>query len=118
MHLLIEQFGWLFGGLISASFIFFRYAMMAGLGYLIFYIWKQGRFIHRKIQQRLPSWYAVRHEIVHSLLTAAIFALVGLGIYGLKLAGWSKVYTDASQHGMVYLIFSFLVLIVVHDTYF
>ncbi|WP_020534443.1 sterol desaturase family protein [Lewinella cohaerens] len=118
MHILIDQFGWLTGALISAFFIFFRYAIMAGFGYLIFYSWKRRRFIHRKIQQRLPSWYAVRHEIGHSLLSAAIFALVGLGIYGLKLAGWSQVYTDTSEYGALYLVFSFLVLIVVHDTYF
>lgn len=118
MHLLIDQFGWLLGALISAFFIFSRYAFMAGLGYLIFYSWKRRRFIHRKIQQKLPGWHMVRHEVVHSLLTAAIFALVGLGIYGLKLAGWSQVYTDSSQYGIFYLVFSFLVLIVIHDAYF
>lgn len=118
MHILIDQFGWLPGAFISVLFIFFRYATMAGLGYLVFYGWKRRRFIHRKIQQRMPAWSAIKHEIGHSLLTAVVFALVGLGVYGLKLLGWSKIYTSIDQYGIGYLLFSFAALIVLHDAYF
>ncbi|MEL7222932.1 MAG: sterol desaturase family protein [Bacteroidota bacterium] len=118
MQILVEHFGWLPSGFISAFFIFFRYALLAGLGYLVFYSWKKKDFISLKIQQKFPKRAAVIHEIQHALLSAVVFAVVGLGIYGLKLLEWSKVYLDISSYGWAYLLGSFVFLIIIHDTYF
>lgn len=118
MHILVESLGWAPAGLVGALLIFLRYALFAGLAYGIFYIWKSRSFLNRKIQQKLPSWGHIKHEIAHSLVTAGVFALVALGIYGLRLLGWSKVYVSISDYGWEYLLFSFVLLVVLHDAYF
>ena len=118
MHFLVDQFGWIPAGVLSALFIFLRYALMAGLGYAIFYVWQRRAFLHRKIQQKVPNWAIMRHEISHSLVSAAIFALVALGIYGMRLQGWSKVYWEVSDYPLWYLPLSFVFLVVLHDAYF
>ncbi len=118
MHFLVEQFGWLPASFLGGLVIFLRYALFAGIGYGIFYYWKRRNYVHRKIQQKLPSWKAIQHEIGHSLVSAVVFSLVVLGIYGLKLLGWSKIYLDAAAYGWWYLLLSFVVLVVVHDAYF
>ncbi len=118
MNILIDQFGILPSWFISALFIFLRYALFAGVAYGVFYLWKKRSFIHLKIQAKDARKKIVRGEILHSFLTAFIFALAGLGIYGLKILGISKVYTEVSTYGIAYLIGSFIVLIVLHDTYF
>ncbi len=118
MHLLVEHFGWLPGGFLAALFIFFRYALLAGIGYLIFYRWRKQPLLHRKIQIKRPQLSAIWHDILHSVVTAVVFAAVGLGIYGLRLAGFTYVYTDVSEYGLAYLAGSFVVLVVLHDAYF
>lgn len=118
MQILIEHFGWLPAGFLAGLIVFLRYALFAGIGYAIFYGWKQGNYLHRKIQQKLPSWKLIRHELSHSLLSAFVFGIVALGIYGLRLLGWSKVYLDVSDFGWAYLVGSFVLLVLLHDTYF
>lgn len=118
MQILVDQFGWLPTGVLSTVFIFLRYAVLAGLCYLIFYVWQRQAFLSRKIQRRLPKSSVIRHEISHSLLTAGVFALAGLGIYGLRLLGWSKIYLEVAEYGWWYLLLSFVLLVVLHDAYF
>lgn len=118
MHFLVEQFGWIPSGLLATLFIFFRYSLLAGVAYGIFYLWGKSRYAAHKIQQRYPKPAAIWHELQHAMISAGIFASVGLSIYGLRLMGWSQVYTEISTYGWSYLFFSFLVLIIVHDTYF
>ncbi|MEL6657147.1 MAG: sterol desaturase family protein [Bacteroidota bacterium] len=118
MQILVDQFGWLPTGVLSTVFIFLRYAVLAGLCYFIFYVWQRQAFLSRKIQRRLPKLSVIRHEISHSLLTAGVFALAGLGIYGLRLLGWSKIYLEVAEYGWWYLLLSFVLLVVLHDAYF
>lgn len=118
MHFLVEQFGWLPASFLTSLVIFLRYALFAGIGYAIFYGWKKRKFVHRKIQEKLPSWKAIRHEIGHSLVSAAVFSLVVLGIYGLRLLGWSRIYLDITEYGWWYLLLSIIGLVIIHDAYF
>lgn len=118
MHYLIEQFGPVYGWLFSAIFVFLRYASTAGLAFIIFYIlWKQS-FTHIKIQTKFPNTQRIWHEIQHSALTAMVFALLGIGIYFMRLAGWTEIYLDVNEYGWGYFAFSVVFLIVLHDTYF
>ncbi len=118
MFYLIERFGWLPAGALSAVFIFLRYALLAGLFFSIFYvIWKH-RFLPRKIQRAFPAWSTIRYEIRHSLETAVIFALVGLFIFLLSQKGYARLYFVPDAYGWWYLPVSLLALILIHDTYF
>lgn len=118
MTFIIEKFGLSSGYLLSVLFIFFRYALAAGLAFLFFYIIRKKKFWPKKIQQKIPKSKWIKIEIGHSLLTAFVFALVGLGIYGLRQLGLTKIYTDVGQYGAFYLLASFVLIVFIHDAYF
>ena len=118
MNYLIENFGILGGWAMSALFIFTRYLFFSGVFFSIFYVFTKRRFIKRKIQEKWPEMKQSWFEIGHSLSSAMIFALVGLMIYGLQIAGWTSIYTDLALHGTGWFVFTFLLLVVVHDAWF
>ncbi len=118
MSLLIEKFGLLNGWIVGALFVLLRYLFFAGLAFSFCYIiWKKS-LAKYKIQQRFPKIERIWHEIQHSIYTAFVFAMMGVGIYFLKQAGYSKVYNDIHEFGWAYLVFSFFFLTFLHDTYF
>jgi sterol desaturase/sphingolipid hydroxylase (fatty acid hydroxylase superfamily) len=97
-----------------------RYALFAGVLYVIFYVWKKRHFLKAKIQQKFPDNKHIAREISYSLLSVAIFALVGTTLFYLRKSNIfpNKIYTDLSEHSVGYFIFSVLLFIVAHDTYF
>lgn len=118
MQYLIEHFGLLPGWLLAAAAIYFRYLLFAGLAFIIFYRIGRNFFLRLKIQRRNVEQTHIQAEILHSGYTALIFGLIGLGMYGLRAAGFTQIYTDPFAYGWVYLPVSFLFLILLHDTYF
>lgn len=118
MYYLIEKFGLISGYLMGAMFVFMRYAFMAGIAYVLFYVLWKSRLSARKIQDKLPRLQKIKGEIEHSLSTAFVFALIGVGIYFLRQSGHTRIYTDINYYGWAYLVFSFILLTVIHDTYF
>lgn len=118
MHILIEYFGLFSGYLLTALTIFFRYAFFAGIAFSIFYVWRRKHYLRLKIQERFPKYQQIWREIIHSAYTAFIFATMGLGIYFLRQHGYTRIYTDIHDYSWGYLVFSFLFLVVLHDTYF
>ena len=118
MNYLTESFG-LFGGyVISATIIFLRYLFFAGTAFSIFYIFKKRKFIKRKIQEKTPAGKQMWYEVRHSIYTAFIFALVGLGIFYLKEIGVAKIYSGIGEHGYIWPFVSFAILLIVNDTWF
>lgn len=118
MTYLIEYFGIFGGWLASTLSVLIRYGIMAGLAFGLFYKLWRSEYWQRKIQQKLPQQHQIWNEILHSLLTAIVFAFIGLGIYFQKEAGYTQIYTDVSQFGWGYLLLSVIVLIFIHDAYF
>ena len=64
--------------------IVLRYFFFAGIAYLIFYIWKKQKFTFHKIQPKYPDSKVVNREVLYSLLSLAIFAMIGGGVYWAK----------------------------------
>lgn len=118
MPFLIEKFGLFNGWILGALFVFLRYTIFAGLAFLIFYVIWKSKWIKFKIQSKFPNPTHILHEVKHSAYTAFVFALMGVGIYFLREAGYTKVYGDIYEFGWGYLIFSFFFLTFLHDTYF
>ncbi len=118
MYYLIETFGLLTGWLLAALAVFFRYASLAGAAFLLFYVLWKKQLQPWKIQARRPERRRIWGEIRHSAATALVFALIGVGLYFLRLAGYSRLYFDINEYGWGYLVFSFVFLVVLHDTYF
>ncbi len=118
MHILIEHFGLIPGYFLAALTIFFRYTFFAGVAFSFFYLWRKQHYLRRKIQHKFPNSRHIWREIGHSGYTALIFATMGVGIYFLRQAGYTQLYGEVAKYGWGYLVFSFVFLLVLHDTYF
>jgi len=109
-----EENSWLVGVLI----IFFRFFLIAGIAYFVFYVWKKNKFSHLKIQDKTPSPNQIKKEIFYSILTLLFYSVTsGLVLYWYKI-GITKIYFDINEYGIVYLIASIFIMILFHDTYF
>jgi sterol desaturase/sphingolipid hydroxylase (fatty acid hydroxylase superfamily) len=95
-----------------------RYLVAAALMAAILHVfWKAGLW-RRKLQARSATFSDIRREIVASLRTAAIFALVGSGLFVAVRQGWLTVYKDFETAGPVYLVLSLAAMVIAHDAYF
>ncbi len=95
-----------------------RYIVFAGTAYFVFYVWKRRDWISMKIQAKFPDKKQLQREVFYSMLTFLIFGFVGGGVFLLSKAGYTKIYTNISDHSMWYFAFSVVAMIVLHDTYF
>ena len=91
-----------------------RYFLIAGASYLFFYKW--GRHGYAKIDPRPPSSRQIRLEIAWSFSTTAFFALAGVLIIELWARGFVRV--SLGPFNFWAGLFSFLVLVLLHETYF
>ncbi|MEZ4918905.1 MAG: sterol desaturase family protein [Saprospiraceae bacterium] len=98
--------------------IFGRYFLLCAWAFALFYLWKRKDWLHRKIQQRFPKDSDMRREIGYSFLTALIFGGMAWLTLGSPLRAYTQFYTDPAQHGYGWLFGSFVVLVLLHDTYF
>lgn len=95
-----------------------RYLIPAALVFTLFYVGGHAWLVHRKIQ-RVPLHFAqVRREIFYSLTSALIFATTGLGVFWLIRLGFTQVYTDIGKLGYLYVPFSVVLALIIHDAYF
>ena len=98
--------------------IFLRYVVMAGLAYLIFYVWQRRSLYYRKIQQRFPQNADYWREIGHSALTSLIFGATAWLCLGTPLRQYTQFYSDISQHSTAWLLGSVPLALLIHDAYF
>ncbi|PHI20887.1 sterol desaturase [Lewinellaceae bacterium SD302] len=101
----------------GAAFVYGRYALLAGLAFWWCYR-RGGRITLTKIQSAPPRKARIWEELRESAVTALVFATFGLGLKWLTDAGHTAIYSDVFQHPWWYLICSFLLLVIIHDTYF
>ncbi|MDA0368180.1 MAG: sterol desaturase family protein [Proteobacteria bacterium] len=102
-------------GILAGDFL--RYALVAAATFVLIVVW-WGLRRHRKTQTGRATPTDIRREITYSLLTVVIFSLNGLLLHLGNEAGVFEVYLDVSRHGWPFLVFSGIVIVVVHDTYF
>lgn len=97
---------------------FGRYLLLAGLFFMVFYVWKKRSWRFRKIQLRFPKNADYRREIGYSALTAFIFGLMAWLCLATPLRAYTLWYTDVHLYGYGYVFVSFVLTLVLHDTYF
>ncbi|WP_290838540.1 sterol desaturase family protein [Flavobacterium sp.] len=95
-----------------------RYLVMAGLAFVIFYVLFRERFRRIKIQRLFPKSRDYYRELKFSMLTMLIFTAYAVVIFRSPVSGFTQLYEDISEFGIVYFLASVLVAIFVHDTYF
>lgn len=95
-----------------------RYCLFAGIPFLIFYVVFKTPLFRFKIQPKFPEWKHIKREVLYSMSSMAIFTTVGTGVFWLHRHGYTKIYSDISEHSTAYFFFSIVLFIVVHDAYF
>jgi len=98
--------------------IVLRYLVLASLAFIVFYIFKKHSWLHRKIQQRFPLRKDYVREIGYSIITAFIFAFVGTLVFATPFRQFTQVYLDFQDYSLAYFIFSIVLMLFIHDTYF
>ncbi|MCA9699370.1 MAG: sterol desaturase family protein [Myxococcales bacterium] len=113
--LLLETLAYL-ATIIARSFS--KYLLVCGGAYLLVWVALPKLLRHRRLHAKEPTRKRLRAEIVQSftgLVSIALTTALALPLYH---AGYLHVYTQASDHSLLWLPVSLLILIVSADTYF
>lgn len=94
------------------------YFLAAGTGYGVFHVLLRRWITARRIQPRAAPATAMRRDVLYSLSSVLIFALVGVLTSQLTLMGWTKLYLRVDRYGWGYFWLSLGAMIVIHDTWF
>lgn len=114
----IEKWGIFQTWIFASSIQFGRYAIFASILFAIFYWIRHKNWQARRIQKRPNKLSQYRTEIFYSLITAGIFGLFAIGVALARKAGYTLIYTDIAEYGWAYFIFSIVLVMFLHDTYF
>ncbi len=109
--------------LIAITIIFFviitgRYFLIAGMFYLVFYVWFPERWKARKINTRNYKKGQFKVEVKWSMITSLLFSVAGTATVILWQKGFTRVYTDANLYGWWYLPVSLVIFMLAHETFY
>ncbi|MFK7908429.1 MAG: sterol desaturase family protein [Chitinophagales bacterium] len=96
----------------------FRYAIFAGIPFLIFYVLFKKYFQKNKIQAQSEQRKQFMNEVKHSLTMLCATAIVGAGVLFSPLRAYTHIYTDIAAYPMWWIPMSVVLSLVIHDTYF
>lgn len=95
------------------------YLLPAGQYYWRYYERRRSFDEQRRVQKlRSPSKGQILREIRLSLVTCVIFALMGTVLWRMFRAGETSIYLKFADYPLWYLPVSFLLCLLIHDTYF
>lgn len=95
-----------------------RYFLIAGGTHLLFYSALGRSFAKRELRLKPPRWRSIRRDVKLSILSAVVFAVCAASIMSAYDSGTTLLYTDPRQYGLWYLAVSFVLVLVLQDTYF
>ncbi len=110
---------WFFvAALVMFAIIIGRYFLIAGLFYILFYLWFPKKWVHRKINLKTYKQNQFKKEVKWSMITALLFALAGAVLLVLWQKGITKVYTTVTDYALWWLPVSLLIAMLLHETYY
>lgn len=86
--------------------------------YLVLYQWKPNSLASKRIQHKPIYSKQYYREMTLSIVTLGIYACAGYLLYALYRNGLTLLYFDVSVYGYTYFVFSMVLMICLHDTYF
>ena len=96
-----------------------RYFIIAGVFFLLFYVINKSKWSYKKIQQIFPRAKDYRREILNSLFSIGLFALIpALFFKNMELKPYTQLYDEIAEKGWVYYFLAFPIMAFLHDTYF
>lgn len=102
----------------SVAELSIRYALFAGIAWLLGYAWFKRRWVHRKVITHFPASSDVWREVRYSALSILIFALEGVLTLIAAKKGWTQMYRNLNQHSWLWFAGSIVLAIFLHDAYF
>lgn len=94
-----------------------RYFIIACTSFLIFYKLFTEKFIAKKIQSRFPKNSDYYRDITYSVITSGVFGAYFIFVF-VAFKNHVKLFSDVNQMPWWYHALSFLIMILIHDTYF
>lgn len=95
------------------------YGIMVVPFFLLFWVIYKAQLKHRRIQEKQRSTKQILwHEIKYSISTLFIFMVVDVALYVAQMNGFTQIYDKVSDYGWAYFVFSIVLMIVLHDTWF
>jgi sterol desaturase/sphingolipid hydroxylase (fatty acid hydroxylase superfamily) len=96
-----------------------RYFIIAGFAFVVLYILLRKWIQHKKIQPRFPKPSDYGREILYSLFTMSLFALVPFFlIKNPAISPYTTFYKNIDEFGWFYFYAAFPLMFIIHDTYF
>lgn len=95
-----------------------RYLLIAGLFYVVFYVWFPQKWQQRKINNRAYKSGQFKREVKWSTLTALLFAIAGAGMVVFWQKGYTEVYLNSADYPVWWLPVSLLLAMLLHETYY
>lgn len=97
-----------------------RYFVVAGLAFLVWYVFRNKMNDCKKIQQKQPQSNDYVRELVYSIMTIFIFATLLFVLLSKKLPirNHTFFYEKIDDYGMFWFWICFPIMLIVHDTYF
>ncbi len=102
----------------TIAFNIFRYIVISGTAFLIFYIMWPNFFARNKIQSRYAKRKDFFRELFYSVQTMAVFIGCSMLFLNTPLKQYTRIYNQVHEHHIWWIPLSILLSIVVHDTYF
>ena len=96
----------------------FRYFVIGGIAFLIFYKLFPKKFADNKIQSRFAKQKDFIHEILHSVQSSIVIGLIIALFLFTPLKNYSVIYQNFSEHSFLWIPLSLILALIVHDTYF
>lgn len=101
-----------------SAVVFFRYVLVAGSFYLLFYRFLRQQFVHRKISLRLRKPGQSWREVKWSAWTSLAFGVAGAGMLLAWQQGYTRIYSQIDAYGYFWLPASLLIAMLVHETWY
>ncbi len=109
----IETYGQL------TAIIWARYFVVAGIFYWLLWVRPASKVSARRLAPQKPSADIVRHEVLMSLASSAIYALPGAYVLEAWKGGGTAIYSSIDGlAGWAYVPVSILIYLLIHDAYF
>lgn len=96
-----------------------QYALYAIPFFVVFWIIFKKRFQSIRIQQvQKASSNHFKHDVLHSVSTFFVFAIMDLALGYLHSKGYTLLYFNVGEYGWPWLIISFFLVLFINDTFF
>lgn len=96
-----------------------EYALFVIPFFVIFWILFKNKFKAIRIQEtQRANTHHFKHDLKHTVVTLAIFALMDVTLLYLQSNGFTLLYNNINQYGWIYLGVSFIIILFLHDTFF